>query len=147
MVQHYQDNLGVWHELPCQELEYLLHKNFPGLTFTPKTQAEYDAAVNPPKTAAQITQDAFKAIELAIDKHIDDVASVRGYGRVGIQPSASCLGYASYPNPWQAEAIKFGQWVSACQVVSIQAQADILAGKRTIPTPDAAILELPAMVW
>lgn len=102
---------------------------------------------HPDLTPQPTPADQFKAIERTIDAHIDKVAADRGYGRVGIQPSASCIGYASYPNPWQSEAIKFGQWVASCQEASIQAQNDILAGKRAIPTPEEAVLELPVMVW
>lgn len=44
MIQHYQDNLGGWHELPDISFEHLLIKNNPALTFTKKTKAEYDVA-------------------------------------------------------------------------------------------------------
>lgn len=44
MKQYYQDNLGGWHELPDASFAYLLTQNFPNLTFTAKTQADYDAA-------------------------------------------------------------------------------------------------------
>lgn len=67
MAQHYQDNLGGWHELPDASFEHLLSQNHPGLTFTPKTQAEYDVAINPPKTAAQIKQEANQTILAQIE--------------------------------------------------------------------------------
>lgn len=44
MIQHYIDDLGTWHELPDVGFEFLLTRNHPGRTFTPKTQGEYDAA-------------------------------------------------------------------------------------------------------
>lgn len=99
--------------------------------------------LNPAPTPTEL----FKAIDEAFDKHIDAVAKARGYGRLGVTPAASCIGYASYPNQWQAEAIKFGQWSATCCAQMIQGQNDIIAGLRTIPTPEEAVLELPVMVW
>ena len=98
----------------------------------------------PAKTQQQIA----KELESAVDRHIDSVAASRGYGRIGIQPSASCIGYASYPSQWQAEAIAFGRWVADCQVKCIQVRADVTDGiLTTIPTEDELIAELPVMVW
>lgn len=87
-------------------------------------------------------QEQLKTIELAIEKHMDEVAQAKRYDN-----RDSCRLYAGYLNPFQAEAIAYGQWVSACWVASNQAQSDVIAGIRTIPTPDEAINELPAMVW
>ena len=87
-------------------------------------------------------QEQLKAIEQAIEKHMDEVAQSKRYDN-----HDSCRLYAGYPNPFQAEAIAFGQWVAACWVVSNTAQADIIAGLRTIPTPTEAVAELPVMVW
>ena len=52
------------------------------------TLAEADAIRNPPKSAAQITQD----LERAFDLHLDAVAEAKGYKREGVRPSASCIG-------------------------------------------------------
>lgn len=106
------------------------------------------AAGNVPAPVPQPTQEEqFAAIERAFDKHIDDVAEARGYGRVGVRPSASCIGFAGFPNQWQAEAIKFAQWSATCCALLIQGQHDVIAGTRTIPTPEQAIAELPILVW
>lgn len=91
-----------------------------------------------PPTPAQL----LSAIEQAITTHMDKVAQAKRYDN-----RDSCRLYAGYPNPFQAEAIAYGQWVAACWVASNAAQAEILAGNRTIPTPEAAVLELPVMVW
>lgn len=61
MTQHYQDNLGGWHELDDVAYEHLLTQNNPGKTFTPKTQAEYDAAHAPQPPTAQEQRDAIQA--------------------------------------------------------------------------------------
>jgi hypothetical protein len=90
-----------------------------------------------------ITQEQLlKAIEAAIEKHMDEVAQSKKYDN-----RDSCRLYAGYINPFQSEAIAFGQWVAACWEVVITAQAGIIAGTRTIPTPEAAVLELPVIVW
>ena len=87
-------------------------------------------------------QELLKAIEAAIEKHMDEVAQTKKYDN-----RDSCRLYAGYVNPFQDEAIAFGQWVSACWVASNQAQADIENGLRTIPTPEESIAELPVMGW
>jgi len=73
---------------------------------------------------------------------MDEVAQSKRYDN-----RDSCRLYAGYVNPFQAEAIAFGQWVAACWVASNQAQADIINGLRTIPTPTEAVAELPVMDW
>lgn len=112
---------------------------------------EYKAWIavgNSPSPAPQPTQqEQFSAIERAFDQHIDAVAEARGYGRVGVRPSASCIGFAGFPNQWQAEAIKFAQWSSTCCALMIQGQQDVISGVRPMPTPEQAIAELPVMVW
>lgn len=84
----------------------------------------------------------FKAIERRIEKHMDEVAQADGW-----DDRKSISLRAGYAGPWQAKGIKFAQWMDDCWMVAIQAQNDVVAGKRTIPTPDEAVLELPVMVW
>ena len=91
-----------------------------------------------PPTPQQILSE----IEAAITAHMDSVAKSKRYDN-----RDSCRLYAGYPNAYQAEAIAYGQWVASCWVVSNTAQADIIAGLRTIPTPTEAVAELPVMVW
>jgi len=93
--------------------------------------------VDPP-TPQQILSE----LEQAITKHMDAVAQARRYDN-----RDSCRLYAGYVNPFQAEAIAYGQWVAACWVASNTAQAQIIAGTRTIPTPAEAVAELPTMEW
>jgi hypothetical protein len=92
----------------------------------------------PPPTSEQL----LKAIEQAIEKHMDEVAQADGWDN-----RWSCMARAGYVKPWQAKAIKYAQWVDECWIDSFQAQADIEAGLRAIPTPEQAVLELPEMVW
>src|SRR3970040_1597134 len=95
------------------------------------------------KSHAQIIQD----LERAFDLHLDAVAEAKGYKREGVRPSASCIGYAGFPNRYQAEGIAFGQWVADCCAVANQIQADAVAGLRPIPTETELIAALPVMVW
>ena len=73
---------------------------------------------------------------------MDEIAQAKKYVN-----RDSCRLYAGYVNPFQAEAIAFGQWVAQCWVASNQAQADIANGLRTIPTPEEAVASLPNMEW
>jgi hypothetical protein len=98
---------------------------------------------NTPLPADPLTpEQLFAAIEHAIKQHMDTVAQSKRYDN-----RDSCRLYAGYPNPYQAEAVAYGQWVAECWRVSNIAQADIIAGLRSIPTPAEAVLELSAMVW
>lgn len=87
-------------------------------------------------------QQLLAGLEQAITKHMDEVAQAKRYDN-----RDSCRLYAGYVNPFQAEAIAYGQWVAACWVASNLAQAQIIAGTRTIPTPAEAVAELPLMEW
>jgi hypothetical protein len=105
----------------------------------PITQEEADVLrAPPPKTQAE----QFKDIERAFEQHMDEVAQLDGWDN-----RWTCVARAGYVNPWQAKGIKFAQWMDACWVIAIQAQNDVIAGLRTIPTPEEAVLELPAIVW
>jgi hypothetical protein len=86
-------------------------------------------------------------LEAAVDKHADAVAAARNYGRAGVPPSVACLGYAGYANPYQAEAVAFGNWMASLWPACYQIQADVIAGTRSAPTEVELIAELPVMVW
>ena len=104
-----------------------------------------DFNINPPELpvyAIPTPQEQLKAIEQAITKHMDEVAQAKRYDN-----RDSCRLYAGYVNPFQAEAIAFGQWVSACWVTSNEAQALIMQGLMQIPTPEEAVASLPNHPW
>ena len=86
-------------------------------------------------------------LEKAIDKHIDQVAAEKGYGRDGLSPSAACLGYAAYQNEYQDEAVKFGEWIASLWPVVYRVMSEVEAGQREVPTKENLINELPEMVW
>jgi hypothetical protein len=98
----------------------------------------YILTAPPPPTP----QELLKSIEQAIEKHMDEVAQSKKYDN-----RDSCRLYAGYVNPFQDEAIAYGQWVSACWVASNQVQEDVMNGLRTIPTPEEAVASLPIQPW
>jgi hypothetical protein len=103
---------------------------------------------NIPDPIPEPTIEQIKAtLEAAIDKHIDQIAKYKRYGRAGISPSVACLGYAAYLNPYQAEAIAYGQWIASIWPVVNQIMADVESGLRPIPTEQELISELPEMIW
>lgn len=98
----------------------------------------------PPLAAAQV-----RAIcDAALDQYVDSVAEARGYRRVGITPSNSCIGYAAFPNTYQAEAVAFGEWMAACWPIAYTFQADVegqvAAGTRAAPVTEADAVALAA---
>lgn len=84
-----------------------------------------------------------RAIEKAIDTHILKIAQAKGYNS-----TESCLSYLGDNNTtWANEAQAFKNWRSQCWEYVIAEQAKIDTGTRTLPTPQEAIAELPAMTW
>lgn len=61
MVQHYQDNLGGWHELDDVSFEYQLTQINPTLTFIKKTKAQFDAAHS--SSLMQVQTSSYAAID------------------------------------------------------------------------------------
>jgi hypothetical protein len=102
------------------------------------TRAEADAILNSPKTQTQ----QFKEIEHAFELYMDSVAQNKTY-----DDRKSCMLYAGYTNPFQTEATAFAQWVASVWVLAVQQQAEVIAGKRAMPTPAQAVSEIPDMVW
>lgn len=127
----WKDQQGKFHDDMSGEATHLLP---PGCVLS--SQAEVDAA-NAPSQSAQL-----KNIERAIERHMDTVAQAKGY-----DDRNSCRLYSGFANPYQAEAIKFGQWVANCWALTFQAQTEIVAGTRPMPTITEAVAMLPTMIW
>ena len=101
-----------------------------------------DGVLSPPVQPEKTPEEIYKELESAVDSHVDAVAKTKGYdSRITVTMRAG------YENPWQAEGIAFGQWMDSCYLYCQQAQADILAELRPIPTKTELIAELPEMVW
>jgi hypothetical protein len=103
-MPHYKDQNNRVHYLGNPNNEYMLPAGCVQIT---DEEANELRALPPP------TQDQVRAIVNAtVDVYLDSVAEAKGYRRTGIQPSAACIDYASYPNPYQTEAIAYGQWMA-----------------------------------
>ncbi|HET8686968.1 MAG TPA: hypothetical protein VFM18_09935 [Methanosarcina sp.] len=135
MTQYYQDNLGGWHELDDPIYEYLLIQNHPSLTFTPKTEAEYLAAIAPKPTTLQEQKDA---ISNAIQSMLDTKAQSLRYDSI-----LSARSYAGYVNPFQTEALKLADWAANCWATAGSIEAQVNAGTMLMPTVDQALTMMP----
>ena len=91
-------------------------------------------AANPAELQGQYTA--------ALDAFIDAKARERGYDN-----RVTCSMRAGYAGPYHAECLAFALWMDACYQQGTQALAEVMAGKRNAPTPEAFLAELPPMVW
>lgn len=80
--------------------------------------------------------------DAALMAHYDRVAGARNYDSY-----ISATMRAGYEGPFQAEGTAFAQWMDGCNVLGYQLIADVKAGRKPLPTIDAFIAGLPAMVW
>lgn len=108
------------------------------------------------KTAEDLQAEAYaakvKAMENIIDDLVDDTAKEKGYGTKTMSPTAACIAYAGYTNPYQAEAIAFGQWKASIWPIVFQIQMDyeaavLLDPATPEPTLESIMAALPVMVW
>ena len=104
--------------------------------FDPVTQT-CSAPIPPVPTPEEIQ----KAMTDAVQKHLDAAAQARGYD--GILSAASYAG-DTHP-PFDVEGIAYKNWRSAVWLYCYQVLADVKAGTRAIPTPEALIAELPVL--
>lgn len=98
---------------------------------------------NPVEQMQQPTPAELQARYTALlDAHIDAKARERGY-----DSRVTCALRAGYPGPFQTEGQAFAPWMDDCYEKGQQVLADVTAGTRQMPTPEAFIAELPPMVW
>lgn len=83
----------------------------------------------------------FKTYEVALDNYLDSVAQ-----QYRFKDRGSLSSRAAYPNQWQDLGIAFGTWMDSCNNVAYQGLQDVMDGKRTLPTIDEMLLELPTWV-
>ena len=104
-----------------------------------KKQAELD------KQAAQAAgAQKLAAIEQAIQSHIN--ATVQGLG-MGFTDDQSLIGkYAGYDNVFRPIAEAVGKWVAGIWCSASQDKAEIIAGKKGIPTIGEALAQIPPFV-
>lgn len=78
-----------------------------------------------------------------IDRHIDEVASNRGYSS-----ASSFSTYVQSTNAaWAAEAAAFVAWRDAVWMKAHEELGRVLAGERGSPTLDGIVDEMPEIVW
>lgn len=89
------------------------------------------------KTPADIIAD----YERELDQHLDAAAQSRRYN-----DRFTFALRAGYPGPYHAEAVAFATWMDACNTQAYQLLHDVQAGTATLPTVEAFIAALPALV-
>lgn len=83
-----------------------------------------------------------KALTGALERHYDTTAQSRRYDN-----RLTCALRAGYAGPFQAEGNAFAIWMDTCNAHGYQVMADVLAGKRSVPTEAELIAELTPIVW
>lgn len=79
----------------------------------------------------------------AIEDHIDDVASSRGYSS-----AVSLASYTQSTHPgWSAEAIAFVAWRDAVWEYAYGELAKVQGAQRSAPTVSELLAELPVIAW
>lgn len=92
-------------------------------------------AAPPPLTSA--------AYAAALQHHIDETATVRGYGN-GVMLASYV---ASTNAAWAAEAAAFVAWRDAVWLAAYEELAEVQSGAHPAPTIEAFIAGLPAITW
>lgn len=82
-----------------------------------------------------------RALEAAVQRHLDAQAQAHGYDSI-----LSACSYAGSPNQFQAEGAAYLTWRAACWQHGYTVLAEVQAGTRPVPTADALVAELPALV-
>jgi hypothetical protein len=129
-----------WVEFETAKQVYQLFEPIQIDTLMPITPREADVTL---EDGTVINKDIAlqKLREIAVQEHLDSVAQAAGYDNI-----VSACSYAGYANSFQAEAISFLEWRSACWDHAIQVLADVQNRTRTMPTVAELIAELPVKV-
>jgi hypothetical protein len=106
--------------------------------------------VVPPTIQSTAEQEAKIESELteAVRQYMNSEAAKLGYGSPQTEPIDSVCSYAAIPSvaKFQTEGLAFGNWRSLVWAKCYSIMADVKLGKRTIPTKEVLILELPKLV-
>ena len=91
----------------------------------------------------QIEQGYITKVTSALEAYYDSVAAVKNYdNRLTCALRAGMVG-----SPFQHEGVVFGVWMDNCNSYAYSQLAAVKEGKRSIPTPEELIAELPAPPW
>lgn len=91
----------------------------------------------PAKSSTEIIAD----YEAALDAHLDMVAQQHRYN-----DRLTFALRSGYPNPWQADGIKFGTWMDSCNAQAFALLESVLAGETELPSKEDFIASLPEFV-
>ena len=106
------------------------------------TEEIYELPEDDDRGVSPSPEQVYRALELALDRHIDSVARAKGYDN-----RITATMRAGFQGPWQQEGIAFAQWMDSCYALCHQIQAEVLAGTRPIPSSEELLSEMPAMTW
>lgn len=95
-----------------------------------------------PLPADAVQARLLKRYDKALTDFLDREAQSRRYDN-----RVTCALRAGYPGPFQAEGIAYATWMDDCNAKGYQIMGDVVAGTRPLPTVDAFLAEMPAMVW
>ena len=97
----------------------------------------------PPEAAATQPVDVLASYEAAIEARLDQFAQSRGY-----RSADRLASYKGSQNAtWAAEADRFIELREPTWSKFISISDDIKSGKRSMPTLDELLAELPALTW
>lgn len=91
-------------------------------------------------TVIDVTSAKIKLIEIAIQKHLDAAAKVKGYDSIHTAALRT-----AYVGPFQAEGLAYAQWMDTCWSVAYTMLADYQAGTIQEPTVAEVIAALPVL--
>lgn len=111
-----------------------------GIPCSPDTQIGYEwTGTEFVRPMAEVTKELLAAVQ----QHLDAAVLARGYDNM-----LSCCSYvASVDITFATEALAAAAWRDAVWRYCYDAQAEYVAGTRTVPTPEELIAELPALIW
>lgn len=102
------------------------------------TVEEVQAILNPPLSPEEQIKQAQEAFTAAIQAELDKQANIKGYDNI-----VSACSYASAPNPFQEESIKFVTWRGNVWAYCYSEMDKIMKGEREMPSIEDFINELP----
>lgn len=112
--------------------------------YDPQTQQcmFVDGAWKVEGVAGKSNEELIKELTSDLEKHYDAKAQERHYDN-----RLTCTLRAGYAGPFQVEGQVFAIWMDTCNAHAYQVMADVLNSKRSIPTAEELIAELPVLTW